>query len=260
MHLNIAGRRAIVCASSQGLGLACATALAREAVEVLINGRNEQKLEQASAAIKSAVARAVVRYVVADITTDEGRSKLIGACPNADILVNNNAGPPPGTLAEWDHDAWVAAFEANMIAPVLLIRALLPGMRARRFGRIVNITSAMVKTPHPAMGLSTAARTALTAASKAISREAIADNVTINNLLPECFDTPRQEFMAQNMMKELEISRAEARRRIVESIAAHRFGRPEEFGDACAFLCSAQAGFISGQNLQLDGGSYVGLL
>jgi len=235
-------------------------ALAREGVEVLINGRNEQNLERASAAIESAIGRAVVRYVVADITTDEGRSRLLAACPNADILINNNAGPPPGTLADWDHDAWVSAFEANMIGPVLLIRALLPGMRARRFGRIVNITSAMVKSPHPVMGLSTAARTALTAASKAISREAVVDNVTINNLLPECFDTPRQEYMAQTMMKEFRISRDEARQRIVESIAARRFGRPEEFGDACAFLCSAQAGFISGQNLQLDGGSYVGLL
>jgi 3-oxoacyl-[acyl-carrier protein] reductase len=259
MDLKIAGRRAIVCASSQGLGLACANALAREGVEVVINGRHKQKLDLARETIK-ATSGVIVRYVVADITTAEGRAELIGACPEADILVNNNAGPPPGVLADWDHDAWIAAFEANMIAPVLLIRALIPGMRARRFGRIVNITSAMVKSPHPVMGLSTAARTALTAASKAISRDAIADNVTINNLLPERIDTPRQEFMAQQMMAEQGITRDEARRQIADSIAARRFGRPEEFGDACAFLCGAQAGFISGQNLQLDGGSYVGLV
>jgi 3-oxoacyl-[acyl-carrier protein] reductase len=260
MDLGIKGRKAIVCASSQGLGLACATALAREGVELVINARNADKLEQARAGIVALLDGANIRCVAADITTSEGRAALVAACPEADILVNNNAGPPPGKLDDWDHAAWIAAFECNMIAPILLIRALLPGMRARRFGRIVNITSAMVKSPHPLMGLSTGARTALTAACKSISRDAVADNVTINNLLPERIDTPRQEFMAKRMMQEQSITREEARRQIVDAIAAKRFGRPEEFGDACAYLCSVQAGFISGQNLQLDGGSYHGLI
>ena len=260
MDLGISGRKAIVCASSQGLGLACAAALAREGVGVVINGRHPDKLDRARASIVETSRGANVRCVVADITTPEGRASLIAACPEADILVTNNAGPPPGTLDNWDRETWLAAFESNMIAPILLIRALLPGMRARKFGRIVNITSAMVKSPHPLMGLSTAARTALTAACKSISREAVADNVTINNLLPERIDTPRQEFMAQRMMKEQSITHEEARRQIAASIAAKRFGRPEELGDACAYLCSVQAGFISGQNLQLDGGSYHGLI
>jgi 3-oxoacyl-[acyl-carrier protein] reductase len=150
--------------------------------------------------------------------------------------------------------------EANMLAPVLMIHALLPGMRSRKFGRIVNITSAMVKSPNPHMGLSTSARTALTAVCKAISREVVVDNVTINNLLPERIDTGRQEFMAERISKLEGISYQEARQRIVDTVAAKRFGRPDEFGDACAYLCSEQAGFISGQNLQLDGGSYRGLV
>ena len=258
MELGISGRKAIVCASSQGLGFACASALACEGVHVVINGRREDKLERARLTIAAANG-APVRYAVADITTQAGRDALVGACADADILINNNAGPPPGALESWDHSAWTAAFEANMIAPFLLIRALLPGMRARKFGRIINITSAMVKAPHPSMGLSSAARTALTAASKALVREAVADNVTINNLLPERIDTPRQEFMAQRMMQEQGITREEARQRIAASIPAKRFGTPAEFGAACAFLCSAQAGFISGQNLQLDGGAYVAL-
>ncbi len=260
MDLGISGRKAIVCASSQGLGLACATALAREAVDVVINARHAEALERARNSILECAPGVEVKCVVADIGTADGRSALLAACPEADILVTNNAGPPPGALKDWDHDAWLAAFESNMIAPMLLIRALLPGMRARKFGRIVNITSAMVKSPHPLMGLSTAARTALTAACKSISRDAVADNVTINNLLPERIDTPRQEFMAQRMMREQSISREEARRQITASVAARRFGRPEEFAAACAFLCSAQAGFICGQNLQLDGGSYHGLI
>jgi 3-oxoacyl-[acyl-carrier protein] reductase len=259
MNLGIDGRKAIICASSQGLGLACALALANEGVDVVLNGRVAEKLERACAQVLNATGRKP-RFVAADITTDEGRAALVSACPDADILVNNNSGPPPGNLEDWDRRAWVGAFDSNMIAPMLLIRALVPGMRNRKFGRIVNITSAMVKSPHPVMGLSTASRAALTAACKAISRDAVADNVTINNLLPERIDTPRQEFMVAQMIEEQGIDRDEARRQIAESIAAKRFGRPEEFGAACAFLCSTLAGFISGQNLQLDGGSYVGLI
>ena len=260
MDLQLTGRKAIICASSQGLGFACARALAREGVAAFINGRDAQKLERARASLQKEIPGAVVRYVVADILTETGRDALVAACPDADILVNNNAGPPPGQLEDWDRAAWLLAIEANMIAPLMLIRALVPGMRARRFGRIVNITSAMVKSPRYPMALSTAARTGLTAACKAISREVAADNVTINNLLPERIDTPRQAFMAERMMKEQSITREAARAQIAASIAARRFGTPEEFGDACAFLCGAQTGFISGQNLQLDGGSYAGLV
>jgi 3-oxoacyl-[acyl-carrier protein] reductase len=259
MDLGIKGRKAIVCASSQGLGLACAIALAREGCVVFINGRDQPRLDQAVAQI-SAATGARATPVLADINTDSGRGTLVAACPEADILVNNNAGPPPGELADWDHVAWLAALEANMLAPILLIRALLPGMRQRRFGRIVNVTSAMVKSPRAHMGLSTAARTGLTALCKSLVPEVAKDNVTINNLLPERIDTGRQRFLAERMMKLEKISYEEARARIVDSIAAKRFGRPEEFGDACAFLCSDQAGFISGQNLQLDGGSYKGLI
>ena len=259
MDLAIRGRKALVAASSSGLGLACASALAREGCEVVINGRDPARLEHAREQIADTVG-VEVRTLCADINTEAGRQTLVQACPQADILVNNNAGPPPGVLADWDHAAWLAALEANFLAPVLLIRALLPGMRVRRFGRIVNITSAMVKSPRPHMALSSSARTGLTAFSKAMALDAAADNVTINNLLPERIDTPRQEFMAQRMMKAQGIDMAEARRRIVQTIAARRMGTPQEFADACAFLCSAQAGFISGQNLQLDGGSYAGLL
>jgi 3-oxoacyl-[acyl-carrier protein] reductase len=259
MDLGIKGRKAIVCASSQGLGKACATALAREGCAVIINGRDAGKLAGAAAEIRSATGGDVTP-VQADINTDSGRAALVAACPDADILVNNNAGPPPGKLADWDHAAWLAALEANMLAPILLIRALVPGMRQRRFGRIVNITSAMVKSPRPPMALSTTARTGLTAFCKSLSLEVAADNVTINNMLPERFDTDRQRFMAERMVREQGITFEEARRQIAASIAARRFGQPHEFGDACAFLCSAQAGFISGQNLQLDGGSYHGLI
>lgn len=265
MDLGIRGRRALVCASSQGLGLACAQALAQEGCHVTLNGRDAAKLARTAQALREALAAgpphgASVQAVAADLGTEAGRQALLAACPEPDILVNNNAGPPPGQLADWDHAAWLAALEANLITGVLLIRAVLPGMRARRFGRIVNITSAMVKTPHAAMGLSTAARAGLTAVSKALAREAVVDNVTINQLLPERIDTPRQAFMAQRMVAEQGIDLATARQRIADTIPAKRMGRPEEFGAACAFLCGAQAGYITGQNLQLDGGAYMGLV
>ncbi|PVX84780.1 SDR family oxidoreductase [Paraburkholderia unamae] len=260
MDLGIKGRRAFIAASSQGLGLACAEALAHEGVALTLNGRDANKLEAAAQALRERVQGAQVSTIAADITTAEGREAIVRTLPEVDILVNNNAGPPPGRLDDWDEAALLAALGANMIPAVQLMRAYIPGMQARRFGRIVNITSAMVKSPHYMMGLSTSARTALTAMSKAISTHVVADNVTINNLLPERIDTPRQEFMAQRMMSEHGIDRDEARRRIADTIAAKRLGRPEEFGAACAFLCSTQASYISGQNLQLDGGSYEGLI
>jgi 3-oxoacyl-[acyl-carrier protein] reductase len=260
MDLGIKGRRALICASSQGLGLACASSLAREGVAVTLNGRTAGKLECAAFELRQTVQGAEVSFVVADLTTEEGRQTIVNTLPEVDILVNNNAGPPPCRLEDWSETALLNAMGANMIPAVQLIRAYVPGMRARGFGRIVNITSAMVKSPHYDMGLSTSARAALTAISKAISTSVVAENVTINNLLPERIDTPRQEFMARRMMAEHGIDRDEARRRIANTIAAKRLGKPEELGDACAFLCSAQAGYICGQNLQLDGGSYEGLI
>jgi 3-oxoacyl-[acyl-carrier protein] reductase len=260
MDLGIQGRRALICASSQGLGFACAASLAREGVAVTLNGRSVEKLESAASELRQRVVNAEISFVAADLTTEEGRQAILNAQTDVDILVNNNAGPPPGKLEDWNEAALLTAIRANMIPAVQLIRAYVPGMRARGFGRIVNITSAMVKSPHYDMGLSTSARAALTAISKAISKPVACDNVTINNLLPERIDTPRQEFMAKRMMAQYGIDRDEARRRIAGTIAAKRLGKPEELGDACAFLCSAQAGYISGQNLQLDGGSYEGLI
>jgi len=260
MELGIRGRKAFICASSQGLGFACAVSLAREGVSVTLNGRSAEKLEKAASDLRQQVPGADVSFVVADLTSAEGRQAIMSQRPHVDILINNNAGPPPGKLDDWDEAALITAMGANMIPAVQLIRAYVPEMKERQFGRIVNITSAMVKSPHYDMGLSTSARAALTAISKAISTSVVADNVTINNLLPERIDTPRQEFMAQRMMAKHGIDRDEARRRIAETIAAKRLGKPIEFGDACAFLCSAQAGYICGQNLQLDGGSYEGLI
>lgn len=259
MDLGIKGRKAVVCASTQGLGLACAASLAREGCIVHINGRDAARVKKVAGEL-AAETGAVVHGVAADITTEAGRATLVAACPDADILVNNNAGPPPGKLSDWDHHQWIAALEANMLAPALLIRAFVPGMRERKFGRIINITSAMVKSPRPPMALSTGARAGLTAFSKSLSLEVAKDNVTINNLLPERIDTDRQRYMAERMMREHGITMEEARARIADSIAAKRFGTPKEFGDACAYLCSVQASFISGQLLQLDGGSYHGLI
>ncbi len=259
MDLGLSGRKAIVCASSQGLGLACAASLAREGCAVVLNGRDQSRLDQAAASLEG-TARGPVRTVCADLNRPEGRRRLIESCPDPDILVNNNRGPSPGKFDQFSEGDWLEAVEANMLAPLMMIQGVLAGMRARRFGRIVNITSAMVKTPRPGMELSTAARAGLTAASKAVSISSAIDNVTINNLLPERIDTDRQRFMAERMMAQDGIGMEEARRRISDTLPAKRFGRVEEFADACAFLCSVQAGFITGQNIQVDGGSYPGLV
>ena len=259
MDLGIAGRRAIVCASSRGLGRACAEALAREGVEVTLNGRDPESLAKAVSELGAAHG-VEVTSVAGDIASEETRRALLAACPEPDILVNNNGGPPPGRFGDWDRDAWIAALDANMLAPVLMIRAVLDGMVERGFGRIVNITSAMVKTPLSPMGLSTGARTGLTSVVKAISRDVARANVTLNNLLPERIDTARPRGRPAPRAPRGGVTVEQAYDEMKASIAAGRLGRPEEFGDACAFLCSAQAGFISGQNLQLDGGSYAGLI
>lgn len=257
MDLGIGGRSALLTASSRGLGKACAAALADEGVNVTINGRDREVLARTAEEIRER-AGVEVTAVAADINTQEGREELLSACPDPDILVNNNWGPPPGRWEDFDYEDWRLAVEANMLAPIMMIRGVVGGMRRRKFGRIVNITSQMVKSPFSVMALSAAARTGLTAACKALSRDVAPDNVTINNLLPERIDTERQVYMAQQRAASAGISYDEARQEMVESIAAKRLGRPEEFGAACAFLCGAQAGYISGQNLQLDGGSYRG--
>lgn len=259
MDLGIAGRRAIVCASSRGLGLACAEALAAEGVDVVLNGRDEGRLEAAAGRLRQAHPVAI-GAVAADVTTPSGREALLAELPDPDILVTNNAGPPPAEFATLSGEQWSEALEGNMVSHLLLIQACLPPMRAQRFGRIVNVTSAMVTSPRPSMALSSGARAGLTAALKGLSLEVARDNVTINNLLPERFDTDRQRFMAQRAMDREGIDYATARRRQEESIAAGRLGDPAEFGAMCAFLCSAHAGYVSGNNIHLDGGSYPALI
>ena len=257
MDLGIAGKTALLTASSRGLGRACADALAAEGVDVVINGLDPGNLDRSAREISEAHG-VTVTPIQADINTAEGRALLLETCPNPDILVNNNWGPPPGEWESFEYEDWLKAVESNMLAPIMMIKGVVGGMRKRKFGRIVNITSQMVKSPFSVMGLSAGARTGLTAASKALSRDVVRDNVTINNLLPERIDTERQVYMARSRAEAAGITYQEARAEIVDSIAAGRMGRPEEFGAACAFLCSAQAGYISGQNLQLDGGSYRG--
>jgi 3-oxoacyl-[acyl-carrier protein] reductase len=259
MDLGIGGRIAVVCASSRGLGKACALALAQEGCEVLINGRDAESLAHTAQDILRSTGR-LPRTVVADLSTAAGRQALLATCPVVDILVTNNGGPEPGRLEDWDHAAWLAAIEANMLSGILLIQAVVGGMRERGFGRIVNITSAMVKSPRLSLGLSTAARAGLTAFCKALSVEVARDNVTINNLLPERIETERLRFMTEQLAKHRRLSVEQARVEMLKPIAARRFGQPSEFAAACAFLCSAQAGYITGQNLQVDGGSYSGLI
>jgi 3-oxoacyl-[acyl-carrier protein] reductase len=256
MDLRLAGRTALVAASSRGLGYACAAALAEEGVNVTINGLSEEHLKTAAEALRHH--DVTVNAVAADINTIEGRARLLDVCPEPDILVNNNWGPPPGDWLSFEYEDWLGAIEANMLTPIMLIRAVVPAMRAQRFGRIVNITSQMVKSPFSVMGLSAGARAGLTAACKALSRDVASDNVTINNLLPERIDTERSRYMARRRAESSDMTYEEARQEIVDSIAAGRMGTPEEFGKACVFLCGADAGYISGQNLQLDGGSYRG--
>jgi 3-oxoacyl-[acyl-carrier protein] reductase len=261
MDLGIRGRKAIVCAASEGLGRACALALAREGVDLVINARRPDVLEATAGEIRRETGAAVTA-VVGDITTEEGRAKVLAACPEPDILVNNAGGPPPGDFHHWVHDDWLRAIEGNMLTPIFLIKATVDGMIRRRFGRIVNITSSGVKAPalYPALGLSIAARGGLTGFVAMLARQTVRHNVTVNCLLPGRFDTERLRtnltFTAgqsgQTLEEEAERARAD--------IPAGRFGRADEFGAACAFLCSLQAGFITGQNIVLDGGTFPGLL
>jgi 3-oxoacyl-[acyl-carrier protein] reductase len=259
LDLGIAGRRAIVCASSQGLGRACAEALSAEGVDVVINGRDAAKLETTAAEIRAA-SGGHVSCVAADITTDAGRAALVGACPEPDIVVLNNRGPKPGSIGETTDGDLQLALDLHFWTPIKLLQLVLPGMCERGFGRVVSITSAMVTTPRPSMIASTGARTGATAVLKAVAGDVARYDVTINCLLPERIDSPRQQEMANIAVEREGITYDEARAQMAASIAAKRLGRTSEFGAACAFLCSVHAGYISGVNLHLDGGSYPGLI
>ena len=257
MDLGIRGKTALVCAASKGLGKGCAMALAREGANLVITARGADALEATAAELRKTFG-VNVKAVAGDITTAEGRKVALEAAPTADILVNNAGGPPPGDFREWDRETWVKAVDANMITPILMIRAVVDGMIARKFGRIVNITSGAVKAPIPELGLSNGARTGLTGFIAGLSRTTVRHNVTINNLLPGPFETDRLRSNLEFNAKKLGRTAAELRRARTEANPAGRFGTIEEFGDACAFLCSAQAGFITGQNLLMDGGAYPG--
>ena len=252
MDLGLQGRTAIVCAASKGLGKASAMALAQAGVQVVITGRREEPLELAAAEIQAATGLRPA-IAVGDITTPEGRAAALALCPEPDILVNNAGGPPPGDFKDFSEEMWLAALNANMLSPIAMIRAVIDPMIARRFGRIVNITSAAVKSPIGVLGLSNGARAGLTGAVAGLARDVARHNVTINNLLPGPFNTERLKVTAGNSGRSLE---EEIALRASKNPAG-RVGEPEEFGAACAFLCSAQAGFIVGQNLLLDGGAFV---
>lgn len=260
MDLGIAGRKAVVCASSQGLGRACAEALVAEGVDVIINGRDADKLWSAAEAIRAIRPGVRVVAVAADITTPEGRAAILAALPDPDILVTNNRGPTPGGLTEMTDELFDEALTLHYRTPMALARAVLPGMKARGWGRIVNITSAMVTSPREVMVSSAGARAGLTASMKAISFDAAAHGVTINNLLPERFATQRQIDNANRSVAREGVTFEEAWAAQAESIAARRHGRPEEFGATCAFVCSVHASFMSGMNIHLDGGSYAGVI
>jgi 3-oxoacyl-[acyl-carrier protein] reductase len=259
MDLGLQGKRAFVSASSTGLGKACALSLAREGAEVWLNGRDEERLARAADEVQNAVGRRP-HTVVGDIDAAEGRAAALAACPAPDILVCNSGGPKPGRMDQWDEAVWNEAVTAKMVSPILLIQSVVGGMRARGSGRIIVITSAMVKTPQLAMALSTGPRAGLTAFCKALAREVAADGVTVNCLLPEKIDTDRLEQMTRSLARLRQIDEIAARAEMASTVPAGRFGRPEEVGDACAFLCSSRAGYITGQNLQLDGGAYAGLV
>jgi 3-oxoacyl-[acyl-carrier protein] reductase len=259
MDLGIKGRKAIVCAASKGLGKACARSLAREGVDLVINSRSLDVLAATAEEIAKETGVSVTP-VAADITTEEGRRAVLAACPDPDILVNNAGGPPPGDFRDWDREVWIKALDGNMLSAIFMIRATLDRMIERKFGRVVNVTSSTVKAPLDELGLSNGARAGLTGFVAGLSRQTVRHNVTINNLLPGPFLTDRiianTHFRAEQAGKTFDEMLEERK----AGNPAKRIGDPAEFGDACAYLCSAQSGFITGQNLLLDGGHYNGTL
>jgi 3-oxoacyl-[acyl-carrier protein] reductase len=257
MDLGLKGRKAIVCASSRGLGRACALALAREGADVVVNGRDAERVHACARAIADETGVAVSE-VVADLDDEAGRRNLLAACPEPDILINNNGGPPPGGFRDWGPAEWQAGLTANLLVAVELIKATVDGMVARGFGRIVNITSIAVKMPFPGLAMSSTARAGLTAFTASVAREVAAHNVTVNNLQPGFFDTDRlragQDAVSRISGRALDEVRADQLARI----PAARFGDADELGRACAYLCSAHAGYLTGQNLLIDGGCFPG--
>ncbi len=258
MDLGINGRHAIVCGASQGLGKGCALALARENVNVLLVARTAETLTLAQQEIQ-ALSEAVITTIAADITTDEGRDAVMAICPNPDILVNNAGGPPPGDFRDWTQKEWFDAVNNNMFSAIDMIRRCIDGMAERGFGRIVNITSISVKTPMPGLGLSDGARAGLTGAVASIARQFVQHNVTINNLLPGLFDTDRGNgYLAYRARGEGADVDLYVKDYFADKNPAGRLGSCEEFGAACAFLCSALSGYTTGQNILLDGGQFPG--
>ena len=257
MDLGIKGKSAIVCAASKGLGRACAWALAREGVDLTICARGKGALEQTAAEIRKAFG-VKVNALALDVTTPDGRAQLLAACPQPDILVNNAGGPPPGDFRNWSREDWIKALDANMLTPIELIKATIDPMIARRFGRIVNITSGAVKFPIPELGMSNGARTGLTGFVAGLSRQVARHNVTINNLLPGAFLTDRLQSNFEANARKQGVPAETIKEARAKTIPAQRYGEPAEFGDACAYLCSAQAGYVVGQNFLLDGGAYPG--
>ena len=263
MDLGIAGKWALVCGASKGLGLGCARALAAEGVHLVMVARGRPALDAAADALRVATPGVSVVAVAADITTPEGRAAALAAAggpgKDFDIVVTNAGGPPTGDFREWDRDAWIAALDANMLTPIELIKATVDGMAARGFGRIVNITSSAVKAPIDILGLSNGARSGLTGFVAGLARSSIAaQGVTINNLLPGKFDTERLQGTLAGAAAKTGRSLDEVRRAQMAQIPARRFGNPDEFGALCAFLCSRQAAYITGQNILPDGGAYPG--
>ena len=259
MELGLKNKSAIVCAASKGLGRACAFALAREGVNITICARSQAPLEETATAIRNATGVSVTT-VACDVTSEAGRAEILAACPQPDILVNNAGGPPPGDFKDFTMDDWRRAVEGNMITPIALIHATVYGMIERGFGRIVNITSASVKNPIAILELSNGARCGLTGGVAALARKTIASGVTINALLPGLHDTDRIQNLMAERAKAQNVSLDMAAAQLAEDIPAKRLGNPEDFGAVCAFLCSTRAGFITGQNILIDGGAFPGTL
>ena len=257
MDLGIRGRKALLTGASRGLGRACAFALAQEGVDVTIVARRREALEKTAAEIRAA-SGVEVATVAADITTTTGRSAALAACPQPDILLNNADGPLPGDFRDWSREDWIAALEAMMLSPIEMMRLTIDGMMTRGFGRIINIVSRSVKMAQPELGLSNGARSGLVGFVAGLARQTVSRNVTINNLLPGIFDSDAQRMYVGAMLEGSGKTFEELWRARAEANPAKRYGRPNELGAYCAFLCSQHAGFITGQNLLIDGGSYPG--
>lgn len=257
MDLGISGKKAIVCAASKGLGKGCALALASEGAEVTICARNETALSETAKQI-TRVSGIKANYIVADITTHEGRTKVLNACPAPDILVNNAGGPPPGDFRDWSQQDWFDAMNANMFSAIEMTRLTIDHMIQQCFGRVINITSSSVKAPIAELGLSNGARCGLTGFVAGLARQHVSSNVTVNNLLPGFCDTDRGRSIIDKQAQQHKIDKHDYRKQFLAAIPAGRMGSSDEFGATCAFLCSIHAGYITGQNLLVDGGLYPG--